>query len=170
MVAERRRRIPSTNGRTAVMRASGPRIKTQLKPLHVNMTVSLRLLQTHRSSCPLHQTWIKPPLLLLQKMVRICSAVKRLYDRTKKSWTSSGSIRSRGTTSKIFEVHVRSTSAVRVCAAASAACHSPCHHASQYLLLASEPAWKALVLSSEARLDLFWAEDWPALWAGACSV
>ena len=51
--------------------------------------------------------------------------------------------------------------------------------------LASEPAWKALVLSScvllgrpavnasesycahylDARLDLFWAEDWPALWA-----
>ena len=51
--------------------------------------------------------------------------------------------------------------------------------------LVSEPAWKALVLSSwlllgrpavnasesncahylDARLDLFWAEDWPALWA-----
>ena len=50
---------------------------------------------------------------------------------------------------------------------------------------ASEPAWKVLVLSSwfflgrpttsasdsnfshvlEARLDLFWCEDWPALWA-----
>ena len=57
------------------------------------------------------------------------------------------------------------------------------HHNSSSL--ASEPAWKALVLRSwlllerpavnacenncahylEARLDLFWAEDWPALWA-----
>ena len=57
----------------------------------------------------------------------------------------------------------------------------------------SEPAWKVLILSSwlllgrpaenasdancasflETRLDLFWAEDWPALWAlvrAACAV
>ena len=56
--------------------------------------------------------------------------------------------------------------------------------------LASKPAWKVLEVSSwllfgrpavnawesncahylEARLDLFWAEDWPALWALVLSV
>ena len=79
---------------------NNPRIRTQLKPLHDNGTVSLRLLQTHKSSYSSHGTRIKPPLLLLQKMIRICSAVTRLHYWTKKSWTSSGSIRSRGTASK----------------------------------------------------------------------
>ena len=67
---------------------NNPRIKTQ------------RTRCTSTSLCHsdlLHRTRIKPPLLLLQKMIRICSAAKRLHDWTKKSWTSSGSTRSRGT-------------------------------------------------------------------------
>ena len=55
-------------------------------------------------SCHMVPTRIKPPLRHPLMTIRTSSVVRRLFAWTKKSWTSSGSTQSRGTTSKIFEV------------------------------------------------------------------
>ena len=105
----------------------------------------------------------------------------------RKSRVSNGSTRSRGTALKT------SSKKIQVCSPTGSARHPPgiMHHGPSSP--ASEPAWKVLVLSSwlllgrpttrspesncthflEARLDLFWSEDWPALWSmvpAVCNV
>ena len=161
-----------------------PGIRTLLRPSDANVIASPRPLQTQRSFSPSRGALIKPPLLLLLMTIRVCLVEKRLYDWTRKLWTSSGLTRSRGTAS-------------RTSAAPRTFSH---HHQAQHVILrvitnhgpstlASEPAWKVLVLSSwlllgrpavnasesncahflEARLDPFWTEEWPAFWAMVCA-
>ena len=129
---------------------NNPRIRTQLMLLHVNVTALLRLLQTQRSSCRLHRTRIKPPRPHLQSMTRLCPAVKELYDWTKKPWTSIGSRGLRGIASRTF-------AAPRMfshCQGSKFALQQAQHDIFRAITfhgpssLASEPAWKALVLSS----------------------
>ena len=135
----------------------------------------------------LHRTRIKPPQLLLLTVSRICSHVKRLSAWTMKSWTSSGSTTSRGTASRTCVARRKFQPPTRFKFALQQAQHAILRAImhNNPSSLASEPAWKASVLRSwlllrrpavnasesncahylDARLDLFWAEDWPALWA-----
>ena len=165
-----------------------PRTRTQSNTLHANATASLRLLQTQRSSFSSQQARIKPPQRPPQTMNRACMDVKRLYDWTRKSSTSNGLTRSRGTASRTFEAP-RTFSHHRDSGLRSGKPNMP--YSVPFIVFsgpsspASKSAWKVLVLSSwlllgrpainasesncahflEVRLDLFWSEDWPAFWA-----
>ena len=114
-----------------------------------------------------------------------CSVVKKHYDWTKRSWTSSCSTRSHGKASRtfggrrMFSHRQGSSLPCNKLSTPSSVLHT--HHGPSSL--APEPAWKVLVrwlllgrpvVNSleyncahfvEARLELFWAEEWPALWA-----
>ena len=75
---------------------SNPRTRTQLNPSHANVTASLRLQQTQRSSSPSQQARIMPPQRPLQTVNRTYLDVKRPYGWTKKNmnfdtvtWTAS---------------------------------------------------------------------------------
>ena len=149
----------------------------------VETVVRQRECVNRAAAYPLPPTQIKHPLMT----IRTCSVVRRLFAWTRKSWTSSGSTQSRRTASKIHVTprtfNLRHGSSLRYSRRSMPSLRALTHHNPSSL--ASEPAWKALVLSSwlllgrsavnasesncahylEARLDLFWAEDWPALWA-----
>ena len=110
-----------------------------------------------------------------------------LFVMMTRSWTSIGSARSHGRTSKTYEVHHTSNHQhgfrFAIQQAQQAILRVIIHHGPSSSN--SEPAWKVLILSSwlllgrpaenasdancasdpETRLDLFWSEDWPALWA-----
>ena len=101
-------------------------------------------------SCPLQRDQIKPQLRHLQMTNKASSAVKKHYDWTERSWTSSGSTRSqwdslwdlRGTTyvqpPPRFKFALQQVQHAILRAITD---HGPS-------FLASEPAWKVLVLSS----------------------
>ena len=78
-----------------------PRTKMLLKILHFSAIASLRL-RIQRFSFPLRRDRIKSPLRPLQMTTKDCSAVKKHYDWTKRSWTCSGSTQSHGTASRMF--------------------------------------------------------------------
>ena len=115
-------------------------------------------------------------------MMTDCSSRRKLFAMTMPSWISTGSTRPRGLTSKTYEAqhtfsHQHDSGSPynkRDTQSGEPSCTPN-----------SEPAWKVLLLSCwllmgrpaehafdvncasflEARLDLFWSEDWPALWA-----
>ena len=144
-------------------------------------------LQTQRYFCQLLRIRIKPQQLLLPMMSETCLGGKRLSVWMKRSWTSSGSNTSRGTASKTCVARCTSNRP-----RGSSLLYNKAQHAILRAIihnnptsLASTSAWKVLVLSSwpflgrpavnasesscahflDARLELFWAEDWSALWA-----
>ena len=148
---------------------SNPRIRTQLKPLHDNVEAAAD------SEALLHFAPVSD------------QASTAAPSEDDQSWTSSGSMRSRGTASKT-SVAPRTFSHRQDLSLHYTRRNMPFYVPSRTRTppsLASEPSWKALVLSSwsllgkpavnasesnfahflEARLDLFWAEDSPALWA-----
>ena len=81
---------------------SKPWTRKQLKLLAANVRVSSELRKTHRFSCPLPWTRIKPPRRHLLMMRGTCLDVKRLFAWTMKSCTSSGLTTSRWTVSNIY--------------------------------------------------------------------
>ena len=156
---------------------SNPWIMKQLKLSPVNVKGSSGQVQTQRSHCPSPRTQIKPPQLPHLMTSRFCLNVKRLFAWTKKSWTSSGSTTSRGDSIK----DPRGTTYVQPPSRYKFAPKQAKHAILRAIMhnnpstLATEPAWKALMLSSwlllgrpaenaverkcahymEARLDLF---------------
>ena len=118
-------------------------------------------------------------------MSRTCLDVKKLSAWIKKSWTSSGLATSRGSASKIcvaprtFNPHgssLRYNKCNMLFSATSCTTIRPPWHLSQHgrsLCSVAGSSWdgprlmrrKTTAHYLEARLDLFWAEDWPALWA-----
>ena len=101
------------------------------------------------------------------------------------SWTSSGSNMLHGTASKTCVAQRTSnltSHEVQIFVAASPTRHSPSHHAQQPNLSGpGKPGWciaagsswdhlqsmplRATVQNLDARMELFWAEDWSAVWA-----
>ena len=145
----------------------------------VETVVRQRECVNRAAAYPLPPTQIKHPLMT----IRTCSVVRRLFAWTRKSWTSSGSTDSIKDPRDTTYVQPPPRFKFALQQAQHAILRALTHHNPSSL--ASELVWKALVLSSwlllgrpavhasesncahylEARLDLFWAEDWPALWA-----
>ena len=106
---------------------------------------------------------------------------------TMQSWISNGSVRSHGLKSRTYDAPHTSSRPTRLRFALQQAQHAKLRAIAYNgpSSSTSEPAWKVLLFSSwlllsrraengsdancacflETRLDLFWSEDWPALWA-----
>ena len=110
---------------------SNPWIRKQLKLSPANVKLSSGQLHTLKSFCPLHRTRIKPPHGRRNHGLPVV--------RQHPVGQHQGPTRHHGRTTP---------ASVQVCASASTTCYPPCNRARQPLLTASEPAWKALVLSS----------------------
>ena len=162
-------------------------IKKQLMQLPANGTPLPEQQRTQKFCSLLLRIRIKPQQLLHLMMSGICLDVKRLSAWMKKSWTSSGLNTLHGTASKTCVAQRVSNLPRGFWFALQQAQHAILRAIvhNNPTSPASESAWKALVLSSwlllgrpavnasesncahflDARLELFCAEEWSALWA-----